>query len=383
MNEFNEIAHSGGKITFNIRTDAEGRRGYQIGIRSSRPVPMAMIAVYALPQGVPVDSIQMGGIGTPWNPPPFPGCYPVFIQSDSEGKFGHDCPSCDGYWRSGPWPHVCPYCATSAEGYQFLSKAQLRFLRRYCEALTEANESDQDHDVVIDMDAVADAAGNDGEKPAFYVSEQSQQCKFKCVACDEFNDILGRFGYCSLCGTRNDLADFEGSVVPLIRERLNAGAPPQDCVRDAVASFDSFVAQYAKQLATLVPLTEGRINRLTKKRFHDLGETQAIFQNWFDIDLYEGLKDTERQSTVLMFFRRHIYEHNGGEVDQKYLDDSGDTTVKLKQTIRESKEGGHDLLSSLVKMARNLHTGFHALLPPRQAPIRDFDAMKKQIHRQR
>ena len=24
----------------------------------------------------------------------------------------------------------------------------------------------------------------------------------------------------------------------------------------------------------------------------------------------------------LMFQRRHVYEHNGGEVDQKYLDDS-------------------------------------------------------------
>jgi len=43
---------------------------YQVGVRSSRPVPMAMIAVYALPQGVPVGSINMGGIGTPWNPPP-------------------------------------------------------------------------------------------------------------------------------------------------------------------------------------------------------------------------------------------------------------------------------------------------------------------------
>ena len=39
---------------------------------------------------------------------------------------------------------------------------------------------------------------------------------------------------------------------------------------------------------------------------------------------------------VRLFHRRHVYEHNGGEVDQKYLDDSGDTSVKLKQHIHET-----------------------------------------------
>jgi len=378
MTEFKEIAHSGGKITFSITTDAEGRTSYQVGIQSSRPVPMIMIAVYALPQGVPVSSLNMGGIGTPWNPPPFPGCYPVMIQSDSEGKFGHHCPSCDGYWRSGPWPNICPYCALSADGYQFLSKAQLQFVRHYCDVLTQANDGD-DGEVVIDMDAVADAAGQEGEKPAFYVSEQSQQCKFTCTACEEFNDILGRFGYCSQCGMRNDLADFNRATVPGIRERLNAGAPPQDCVRDAVASFDSFVSQYAKQLAALVPLTNGRVKRLTKQRFHDLTDARTIFSEWFDIDLCADMPDANCRNVALMFHRRHLYEHNGGEVDQKYLDDSGDNTVKLKQSIRESQESAHALLGSLLKMAKNLHTGFHDLVPPIEGPIRSLEEKKKRM----
>lgn len=193
MAEFEEIGHSGGKITFSIVTDEEGRRGYQVGIRSSRPVPVVMIAVYALPQGVPVESIQLGGIGQPWNPPPFPGCFPVLIASDSQGKFGHHCPSCGGYWRSGPWPNICPYCATNAYGYRFLSEAQLRYVRHYCGVLSEALDSKEDGEVVIDMDAVADAVGKEGDKPAFYVSEQSQQRKFTCGACEEFNDIFREF----------------------------------------------------------------------------------------------------------------------------------------------------------------------------------------------
>ena len=86
--DFREIAHSGGKITFRIKTDEQGRQSYQIGVASSRPGPMSMIAVYAIAQGVPVASINLGGIGQDWNPPPFPGCYPVMIQSDSHGKLG-------------------------------------------------------------------------------------------------------------------------------------------------------------------------------------------------------------------------------------------------------------------------------------------------------
>jgi hypothetical protein len=45
--EFEEIRHSGGKITFEIGTNAEGQRGYQTSFSGSRPVPLVMIAVDA------------------------------------------------------------------------------------------------------------------------------------------------------------------------------------------------------------------------------------------------------------------------------------------------------------------------------------------------
>ncbi|MFG6997392.1 hypothetical protein ACGYV2_03515 [Burkholderia pseudomallei] len=219
------------------------------------------------------------------------------------------------------------------------------------------------------MDEVADAAGKEGEKPAFYVSEESQQHKFICRACEQFNDILGRFGYCSVCGTRNDLVEFEEQIVPAIRDRLNSGAPAEDCVRDGVAAFDSFIAQYGKQLAVLVPMIERRRARLLNQRFHDINETQRIFGEWFGIELFNGIPGSERNFVARMFYRRHVYEHNGGEVDERYIKDSGDTSVRLKQRIHETQSDGHNLLSSLVKMARNAHRGFHELIPPLPEPI--------------
>ena len=60
--DFEEIAHCGGKITFRLRTNEEGQRSYQVTYSGDRPVPMSLLAVYALPQGVPVASIDLGGI---------------------------------------------------------------------------------------------------------------------------------------------------------------------------------------------------------------------------------------------------------------------------------------------------------------------------------
>ncbi len=376
--EFEEIANCGGIVTFTIRTGDDGRRSYQVGFSGSRPVPMVLIGIYTLPQGIAVGTIQMGGIGQPWNPPPDPSCIPVMIGSDSTGHFGHNCPECKGYWRSGAWANVCPYCGFRAAGHQFLSEAQHRYVMHYCEVLAAALDG-EDGEVKIDMDAVADAAGREGERPAFYVSEQSQQRKFECTACEEFNDILGRFSYCASCGTRNDLADFEATAVPVIRDQLNNGTTPEDCLRNAISAFDSVVAQLAKELVRFVPMTRRRVSRLEGQRFHNADELRNVMRDWFDIGLADGIKGAEWDSIVRMFHRRHVYEHNGGEVDQTYLEDSGDTSVKLKQHIHETREGVHDLLNSLVKMVRNLHTGFHELLPPLPGPIAAFEAEKARM----
>lgn len=272
--EFEEIGHTGGTVTFHVVTAADGRRGYQVGYQHSRPVAASMFAVYALPQGVVVAPLPIGGIGDKWPPPPVPGCFPVFIASDSEGMFGHQCPECLGYWRARFSSAICPYCGFHGDVTSFLTEAQRRYVQQYCDVLQNALASDEDGDHVIDMDAVADAAGKDAEKPPFYYSEERQQHNFKCAACDQSTDILGRFGYCSVCGTRNDLAELEKDIASL-RDRINAGSSYESCSKDAVSIFDSFASQIAKQLVRLVPMTKARLGRIERMGFHNLGNVSV------------------------------------------------------------------------------------------------------------
>jgi hypothetical protein len=379
--EFKEMGHSGGQVIFHVVTGTDGTRSYQVEYRGSRPGPMVIFAVYALPQGIPVGPIQLGGIGQPWNDPPISGCVPVFYGSDSQGKFGHHCPQCRGYWRSDGSPSVCPYCAARGERHNFLSDAQRRYVQQYCEVLSEALNSAEDSDHIIDMDAVADAAGKDIEKPPFYYAEESQQNKFTCGACGEFNDILGRFGYCNACGTRNDLREFEDKTVADIRGRINAGGPYEACVRDAVSAFDSLVGSYVRQLAERIPMRPGRKAKIEKMRFHNLETTATEIKAAFDIDLCDGMKSDEVSFAALLFYRRHVYEHKGGEADEKYIAESSDNSVRPKQALHETQESAHHLANIVVKMARNLDGGFHEIFPPEAEPIRRFEERKKPARR--
>lgn len=113
VEEFQDIQHCGGQFTIISRKGENGRLQMSFGVSLSNPTPAGWFAVYVTREGEVVDSIQLGGIGQPLNPPPVQAL-PVFIGSDRHGFFGHQCKRCDGYGRSSnvqaAWPMVCLYC---------------------------------------------------------------------------------------------------------------------------------------------------------------------------------------------------------------------------------------------------------------------------------
>jgi hypothetical protein len=165
------------------------------------------------------------------------------------------------------------------------------------------------------------------------------------------------------------LADFEKDIARL-RDRINAdGATYESCCEDAVAALDSFAAQYAKQMTRLVPMTPARVNRIEKMRFHNLETVHPEFRGTFDIDILAGFTATDALFAKLMFHRRHVYEHNGGEADAKYIVDSGDTALREKQMLRQTRESAHRIAGLVQRIATNLQRGFHEIFPPLPGPI--------------
>ena len=101
-----------------------------------------------------------------------------------------------------------------------------------------------------------------------------------------------------------------------------------------------------------------------------------MFQNIFDIDILSGMSDEDVAFAKLMFHRRHVYEHKGGEADEKYIADSGDS-VRLKQALRETRESAHRTASIVIRLGANLHKGFHEIFPPLEEPIRRYEQRKR------
>jgi len=261
----------------------------------------------------------------------------------------------------------------------FLSSQQQIFIQQCCAALSEALRSGPGQ-YEIDMDAVADAAkaeDKDRPKPRFYYVELSQQNRYECEACGAFNDILGDVGYCTACGTRNDLQHLQEKTIPNLRTQINSGGPYETCVKLAVSSFDSFVDPYVTQLVARVPMTIGRKSML-KGRFHDLDSAAAIFAEAFDINILESLTQEQIASAKLMFHRRHVYEHKGGAADEKYIRDSGDN-VQPRQALRESQESAHKIVTIVQQLAKNLHNGFHRIFPPDEKLVEEHLARQSEI----
>lgn len=363
------------------KTDERGHRLAAFGVRHSTPRPAAWFCIYADMYGVPFATVRLGGLADPGAGPPAqaPG-YMVFVASDSEGLFGHQCRRCKGYWRSdgapSEWPMTCPYCALRTGTHNFRTDAQRRYVTSCCQRYAEIIESDFVGESVIDMDAIADAV-NQEKKPEFYYAEQRQQKYFNCTACRAANDILGRYGYCSICGTHNGLQELAADLAD-VKTRIQAGAY-EGALNDMVSAFDSFARQLAKQLAVRVPMRAKRKSALERALFHNLKPRADEMKAAFNIDLFESLTADDVAFITRMFLRRHVYEHNGGEVDERYITESGDTTVRLKQRIRETAESTTRAVALVKTMARNFKNGFDDIFPPVRTPVQYEEERKRRV----
>ncbi len=367
--DFSEIGHTGGKVTFTIVCDRDGQVRYQTSYSHSSPRPAGLVGIYAHRDGFPCGNIVMGGIGSPWNAPPLPNCIAVMMASDSQGKFGHECPNCKKHFRSesipATYPLTCPYCGVRAKSFHFLTPPQKSYISHYTGSLRTAiskAEPGSTNEVIIDMDTIADSI-TDEPRPDFYYTSTTQQTEFNCSACNRYNDIRGKYGYCSSCGWRNS-AEFQRVALKKIRDRLVSGElSPSDAVKDSVSEFDSAARDFVDQLISRVPMKESRRNQFERLLFHNLDKFDDLLRVCFDINLLRAMP-TDRDFVKKMFFRRHVYEHDGGVATQRYVEESGDVGIEKGDLIRETPENAHRLIGCLNRMISTFENDFHEMFKP-------------------
>jgi hypothetical protein len=225
-----------------------------------------------------------------------------------------------------------------------------------------------EREVVIDMDAIADQ-GADQPKPEFYYTAETQQTRYKCDHCGEFNDIRGRYGYCASCGWRNNAQSLK-ALFAALREKLNSGqASPVETVKSAVSEFDACCRDIATQIKKLIPMKPGRRADLERLVFHDVeSATINAIKSMFDIDLLRGIGD-ELPFAKMMMHRCHVYEHNAGVADERYVRESGDKGARDGVLIRETQANAHRLIVVLTRIVENFDADFHEIFQPTEWPL--------------
>lgn len=374
--EFEEIAHSGGVVELTLHVDAAGNRSISFGWRHSRPVPAVLVSYYVLHPGLVIEPFNATGLGTPFPAPSVPGSIPMLLSSDSEGKFGHNCHRCSGYWRGEPWANFCPYCGVSGQSQDFLSHAQRSYAQFYCEKWDEAVSQGESGSIEINLDEIADSTLGLVERPAFYISDERQQTLLRCASCNALNDIIGRFGHCSECFTRNDLTVFEKEVVDESRQRMRNGESAERQLKEIISGFEVLLRNYMRALINYVPLIPERRDQVSKDNYSPDSAATA-FLDVFGINIRRGIDDDEWSLFKRFYERRHVHEHNGGVVDKRYLDNTQDSSVRIGQRIQESVGEVNNLASIALKSAKNLHDGFHKIFPPKPEPIEHFRAKQE------
>lgn len=372
--DFKEVAHTGGKVTFEVNCDKNGQITYQIGYSHINPTPMTLAAIHVHQDGFACGNIKLGGIGTPSTPSPLPNCIMVMLASDSQGKFGHECPKCNKHFRTdnipANHPLTCPYCGLRTDSFRFLTPSQNDYIRHYLDTFLVGMKSikrNSSKNIEINMDKVADNT-TIGSNKDFYYTSITQQTEFNCSQCNSYNDIRGRYGYCTACGSRNNVQVLKQTFGDISKKLKENTTTPSDALKKSISEFDSSARDYLQQITQRIPMKRKRKKELKRLLFHNLDTFDKVMSEALCINLLQDLT-SKRDFISKMFNRRHVFEHRGGVADDKYISNSSDNEIEEGSLIRETEKNVQILLGNLIQMAETLDKDFNEIFPLEQGPI--------------
>lgn len=362
MKNFQEISHSGG----NIELHFEEPDSVSLEFSNSSSGPAALFQVGVSLDGKRLQYWPFVGMDTR-KPVPASPMVPALIISDEEGFFGRSCPKCKSYFRVDHPSELmrCPYCGHEDGNIAFITKNQLHFvdnIRRAFVAAFNARKS-----ITIDLGKLASELPDN--RPGWVYSEERQQHQYECAKCKRKYDILGEYAGCPTCGKRNSLQVFEKHIAEVEQEFAKADAEIKDRLERqiewekltrCISDFEAMARDIQTQLL-LFPMTPKRRKDLQNLSFQNLLNANEALLKWFGFEILCGVSEDDKIFLNRMFNRRHVLTHNGGRIDQTYLDNTKDSTVRLNEQISVKSKELKRITPLLRTVAQNLFRAFESI----------------------
>ncbi len=250
--------------------------------------------------------------------------FQISIPTD-EGFLGRECnnPDCKKYFRvfveSVEEELYCPYCGRKFSGSELWTPEQLRYAQQA--AIEKAKEYMFGEIDKMFGDLARRNRGNKNvifkHKPTNYrakhispnYSEKQVDTELVCPECQFRFQVFGIFGYCPKCRTEN-LKIYDANLVIILQEIANSQEPNRalrHAYSDLVSTFEQFCR---KKAASFTQETT---------RFQNITDTRDFFKKHLNKNIFDGISEDEQRIIRRVFQKRHLYEHDGGIVNAKYV----------------------------------------------------------------
>jgi hypothetical protein len=269
--------------------------------------------------------------------------------------WGRVCPSCRSPFRTDHVVQstVCPYCTFAHESVSFITEQQSKYLKHFAATVDRAVR--ENSELTIDFDDVTDS-------PDWAYNERQLQHRFTCTTCHVQADILGEYGSCPKCGKRNSGSVFHrklNEAETSIQACATADQYPDLLVR-LVSLFED-AANDLKRILAAIPCHPARRKQIFQLNFQDIPAAIEHVSHWYGFDISHGWATGDSNFVALMFKRRNLFTHNGGRVDQKYVEETQDTSFELNEVIVLTREEMERLIPLIRRLGSNLIAGVEAI----------------------
>lgn len=245
----------------------------------------------------------------------------ISIPTD-HGYFGQICPSekCGKYFKIDAnlvnKVVYCPYCGVEVHDADLKTPEQERYINDEAKRVITDYALDE-----IDKMFANAFRGNQSIK---YTSsrknirlkrsksliEKKVDSEITCPDCSSSFQVYGIFGYCPIC--RSESLMIYDANISIIRNEIAEAKDQNRALRRAYYDLVSTFEDICKKISNR--------HGLSNTNFQNISDTRQHFlKSPLKIDITAGLNDKERLTLRRVFQKRHVYDHNHGVINEKYI----------------------------------------------------------------
>jgi predicted RNA-binding Zn-ribbon protein involved in translation (DUF1610 family) len=289
------------------------------------------------------------------------GTQHIPVDVDEKGMIDKQCPkeNCGQLFKVNvaDWKNIfineavyCPVCRAVDLAKEFMPKEQFSQIRH---GVIDAIMNNWKHNKPMTLD---------GTK---LITTSFHETELSCNACNARYSVHGNAYFCPNCGN-NALDQFTPA-------RINNTISTLENIDAIQAEFEVIfgksegIAITKKFIENELVNCIGLLQAFSEYKYNKISETPAPFNAFQNLDraddLWQNLTGEgydcwlaiqERQLLLVCTNQRHLIEHKGGIVDNKYLQNTGDTTYRTEMRIVVTAERVIELAKVVQKLVTSI-----------------------------